>query len=86
MPLCSSCKSICTVSASRYANKTVNVNAVFIREANMLVTLTSPVVSVGNSKHSGKLLRNSVMQNYRSHQRSLIEYCMTKGGVTNKHL
>ncbi len=44
-------KSICNS-----CNETVEVNAAFIK-LDIQATLTSPVVSMGNSMHSGKPLR-----------------------------
>ncbi len=69
-------------------NETVDVNAVFIREAYIQATLTSTVVSMGNFKHSGKLLR--IMQCKSTVGRNEIiyscEYSVTIGGITNNRL
>ncbi len=44
------------LSITQYATNTVEVNAAFIK-LDIRATLTSPVVSMENSMHSGKLLR-----------------------------
>ncbi len=57
--------------SSNSCNETVDVNAFFMRVCSLPVTLTSPVVSMGNSKDSGTA-EKIVVQNYHGQQRNYL--------------
>ena len=59
-----------------------------LEKLNIQATLTSPVVSMGNSMHSGKPLGENVMYNYRGSKEIICsrDYNVTIGSVTNNHV